>query len=76
MVGGACLKEILIKNAVKITRMEKGNLTQGDLAKLVGVTRQTMNLIESQKYNPTIKVCLLIAAALDTSVEKLFWMEE
>lgn len=69
------MKEIQIKNNVKIRRIEFGNLTQGDLAKQIGVTRQTMNLIESQKYNPTIKVCLLIAAALDTSIEKLFWME-
>ena len=65
-----------MKNSVKLRRIEYGNLTQGDLAKRVGVTRQTMNLIEAQKYNPTIKVCLLIAAALDTSIEKLFWMEE
>lgn len=63
-------------NNVKIRRIELGNLTQGDLAKQIGVTRQTMNLIEAQKYNPTIKVCLLIAAALDTSIEKLFWMGE
>lgn len=69
------MKEIQIKNNVKIRRIEFGNLTQGDLAKQIGVTRQTMNLIEAQKYNPTIKVCLLIAAALDTSIEKLFWME-
>ena len=69
------MKEIQIKNNVKIRRIEFGNLTQGDLAKQIGVTRQTMNLIESQKYNPTIKVCLLIAAALDTSIEELFWME-
>ncbi len=53
-----------------------GHLTQGDLAKVVGVTRQTMNLIEAQKYNPTIKVCLLIAAALETSIDQLFWMED
>ncbi|WP_445682998.1 helix-turn-helix transcriptional regulator [Solibacillus sp. FSL K6-4121] len=65
-----------IKNRVKLRRMELGNLTQGDLAKQIGVTRQTMNLIEAQKYNPTIKVCLLIADVLDTSIEKLFWMEE
>ncbi|HWI49402.1 MAG TPA: helix-turn-helix transcriptional regulator [Rummeliibacillus sp.] len=70
------MKDIQVKNNVKVRRIEIGNLTQGDLAKLIGVTRQTMNLIEAQKYNPTIKVCLLIAAALDTSVEKLFWMEE
>ena len=72
---GFQLKEVQIKNSVKIRRIELGNLTQGDLAKQIGVTRQTMNLIEAQKYNPTIKVCLLIANALDTSIEKLFWME-
>ncbi|MFJ8262835.1 helix-turn-helix transcriptional regulator [Rummeliibacillus sp. NPDC094406] len=70
------MKDVQVKNNVKVRRIEIGSLTQGDLAKLVGVTRQTMNLIEAQKYNPTIKVCLLIAAALDTSIEKLFWMEE
>lgn len=70
------MKNIDVRNNVKIRRIELGTLTQGDLAKQVGVTRQTMNLIEAQKYNPTIKVCLLIAAALDTTIDKLFWMEE
>ena len=74
--GGFALKEVQVKNRVKLRRMELGDLTQGDLAKQIGVTRQTMNLIEAQKYNPTIKVCLLIADVLDTSIEKLFWMEE
>ncbi len=57
-------------------RMEQGELTQGELAHKVGVTRQTMNLIEAQKYNPTIKVCLLIASSLNTTIDKLFWIEE
>lgn len=70
------MKEITVRNSVKVTRVEQGLLTQGELAKSVGVTRQTMNLIEAQKYNPTIKVCLQIAAVLNTSIEKLFWMEE
>lgn len=70
------MKEIQIKNNVKLQRIAIGNLTQAELAKQVGVTRQTMNLIEAQKYNPTIKICLLIAAALGTSIDKLFWMEE
>lgn len=70
------MKNIDVRNNVKICRIELGTLTQGDLAKQVGVTRQTMNLIEAQKYNPTIKVCLLIAAALNTTIDKLFWMEE
>ena len=70
------MKDIQVKNCVKLMRIERGNMTQGDLAKMIGVTRQTMNLIEAQKYNPTIKVCLLIATALQTSIDKLFWMED
>lgn len=70
------MKEVRIKNSVKFMRMEQGELTQGELAQKVGVTRQTMNLIEAQKYNPTIKVCLLIASSLNTTIDKLFWIEE
>ncbi|WP_409972768.1 helix-turn-helix transcriptional regulator [Bacillus sp. Bva_UNVM-123] len=65
-----------MKNKVKITRIEKGNLTQMELANLVGVTRQTMNLIEAQKYNPSIRVCLLIARFLEKPLDELFWIEE
>lgn len=70
------MKNIHIRNNVKLQRIALGNLTQAALAKEVGVTRQTMNLIEAQRYNPTIKVCLLISSALNISIEKLFWMEE
>lgn len=70
------MKEITIKNKVKLARIEKGNLNQGELAKLVGVTRQTMSLIEAQKYNPTIKVCLLISKYLERPMDELFWIED
>lgn len=66
----------MIKNRVKIARIEKENLTQIEFAKLVGVTRQTMNLIETQKYNPTIKVCLLISKYLEKPLNELFWIDE
>jgi len=70
------LKDFTLMNRVKLVRMEHGKLTQGDLANLIGVTRQTMNLIEAQKYNPTIRVCLLISKHLHTPLDELFWMEE
>jgi len=70
------VKDVELKNRVKVARIEKGKLTQGDLAKMVGVTRQTMNLIEAQKYNPTIRVCLLISKYLERPVDELFWIEE
>ncbi|MEC0668451.1 helix-turn-helix transcriptional regulator [Priestia flexa] len=70
------MEELSVKNRVKVARIEKGNLTQGELAKLVGVTRQTMNLIEANKYNPTIRVCLLISKHLERPLDDLFWIED
>ncbi|WP_019242820.1 MULTISPECIES: helix-turn-helix transcriptional regulator [Bacillus] len=70
------MKDLIIRNRVKLVRIEQNKHTQGELAKLVGVTRQTMNLIEAQKYNPTIKVCLLISKYLEKPIDHLFWMEE
>ena len=65
-----------VRNNVKRSRLDKGGLTQTELAKRVGVTRQTMNLIESEKYNPSIIICLLICKALDRSLNDMFWLEE
>lgn len=70
------LIEITIRNRVKLVRIEQDKYNQGELAKLIGVTRQTMNLIEAQNYNPSIKVCLLISKYLEAPVDHLFWMEE
>ncbi|WP_263629679.1 helix-turn-helix transcriptional regulator [Bacillus tianshenii] len=70
------MEEVLTRNRVKVARIEKGNMTQGDLAKAVGVTRQTMNLIEANKYNPTIRVCLLISKFLERPLDELFWLED
>jgi putative transcriptional regulator len=74
--GIIMVNEITVKNKVKVARIEKGDLTQGDFAKMVGVTRQTMNLIEAQKYNPTIRVCLLISKYLERPLDELFWIED
>lgn len=52
------------------------DITQQDLAKSVGVTRQTINAIEKGDYNPTIKLCLAIAKVLNKSLDELFWEDE
>ena len=52
------------------------DLSQDDLAKLVGVSRQTINAIEKGEYNPTIKLCRAICRALGTTLNDLFWEEE
>lgn len=58
---------------MKLARVEK-ELTQEDLAIIIGVTRQTIGLIESGKYNPTINICLKICKVLDKTLDELFWL--
>ncbi len=60
---------------IKIARIEKG-LTQQELAVLVNVTRQTIGLIELNKYNPSLKLCIDIAKSLDKTLDELFWEEK
>jgi len=66
----------IVKNKrMKIARMEC-DLKQEDLAKKVGVTRQTIGLIEAGDYNPTLNLCLAICRALGKTLNDLFWEEE
>lgn len=51
------------------------DLSQQDLAALVGVSRQTINAIEKGDYNPTINLCIAICKALDRTLDELFWEE-
>ena len=57
---------------IKLARIEN-NLTQEELAKKVGVTRQTIGLIENGRYNPTLNLCIAIAKALHKTLDELFW---
>jgi len=57
---------------LKMARMEV-DMTQEGLAQVVGVTRQTIGLIESGTYNPTLNVCMSICNALDKTLDELFW---
>ena len=51
------------------------DLSQGDLAKKVGTSRQTISAIEKGDYNPTINLCIAICKALDKTLDELFWDE-
>lgn len=57
---------------LKLARVEK-DMSQEDLANIVGVTRQTIGLIETGNYNPTLKLCIAICNALDKTLNDLFW---
>ena len=52
------------------------DLSQEELAKKVGVTRQTINLIELGNYNPTLNLCISICKVLNKTLNDLFWKEE
>ena len=52
------------------------DLSQQELADLVGVSRQTINAIEKGDYNPTISLCLAICHVLGKTLDELFWEEE
>ncbi|AQY50426.1 transcriptional regulator [Listeria weihenstephanensis FSL R9-0317] len=62
-------------NHVKEHR-KREKLSQLDLAKQIGVARQTINLIENDKYNPSLDLCIRLAKALNTDLNTLFWLEE
>lgn len=64
--------ELKLKNNVAVVRKEKG-LSQADLAKLVGVSRNTISSIEVGQYEPTAKLALLLCVALDKRFEELFF---
>ena len=57
---------------LKMIRMEKG-LSQIDLAKKTGVTRQTIGMIEAGDYNPSLKLCIAICRELGKTLDELFW---
>ncbi|MFQ9656321.1 MAG: helix-turn-helix transcriptional regulator [Enterococcus sp.] len=55
---------------------QKMNLSQIALAKEIGVARQTINLIENNKYNPSLDLCIKLAKVLQTDLNSLFWEVE
>lgn len=65
----------MLKNRVKVFRVEAG-LSQKELSSSVGVTRQTMSLIEKGEYNPSISLCLRICYKLDKKLNEVFWINK
>lgn len=64
-----------MKNRIKILRAEH-NLTQGDLADKIGVSRQTINAIEKEKFDPSIITAFRMAKLFGASIEEVFLFEE
>ncbi|MGC4231426.1 MAG: helix-turn-helix transcriptional regulator [Niabella sp.] len=63
-----------MKNTLKIERAIK-NITQDDLAKIIGVSRQTINAMEACKYVPSTVLALKIAKYFEKHVEDIFTLD-
>ena len=64
-----------IRNTLKVQRAKR-DLTQGQLAELVGVTRKTINTVENGVYIPSTYLALKLSQTLDVPVEDLFQLDE
>ena len=62
----------LITNEIRVLRFQHGEMTQQELADRIGVTRQTVNAIEGNKYSPSLEVAFRIARVFDAPLEEVF----
>lgn len=67
-------EKLILKNHLKKARAEK-NLSQSELAEIVGVSRNTISSIETGQFNPTAKLALILCIVLDKKFEELFYFE-
>ena len=65
---------LILKNRLKELRSEQ-KLSQAELAKMVGVSRNTISSIETGQYQPTAKLALILCIALDKKFEELFYFD-
>lgn len=66
--------QLILRNNLKEARHEK-NISQTELAKMVGVSRQTISSIETGQFNPTAKLAHILCIALDKTFEELFYFD-
>ena len=66
--------QLILRNNLKQARHEN-NISQTELAKMVGVSRQTISSIETGQFNPTAKLALILCIALDKTFEELFYFD-
>lgn len=64
-----------IRNDIRHLRFHAGEMTQQELADLIGATRQTVHAIEAAKYAPSLELAFRIAVALETPFGEVFWYE-
>lgn len=68
------MNDITFQNKLRVVRAEK-RISQGELAEMVGVSRQTISSIENNQFCPSAKLALLLCIALDKKFEEVFFFE-
>ena len=63
-----------LENRLKVLRFNNNQITQQELADKMNVSRQTINAIENGKFNPSVKLALLIAEFFKCNVEDIFYL--
>ncbi len=66
----------MITNSIRRLRFEHGEMTQDELARRAGCTRQTIIAIEARKYAPSLALGFRIARVFDKRVEEVFFLED
>jgi len=61
-----------IENNIRVLRFQNGEMTQDELARKAGVTRQTINAIEGAKYSPSLELAFKISMVFDEPIENVF----
>lgn len=70
------MEKFIINNNVRRLRFENDEMTQKELAKLVGVSRQTIVAIEKGQYSPTLELCFKIALVFKKEINEVFYIEK
>ncbi|HEU4778651.1 MAG TPA: helix-turn-helix transcriptional regulator [Steroidobacteraceae bacterium] len=70
------MTEHAVRNEIRRWRQENSAMTQAELARLCGVTRQTIIALEAEKYSPSLDLAFRLARALGRDLEEVFRFEE
>ena len=69
------MSELAVRNEIRRWREEKSPMTQAELARTCGVTRQTIIALEAEKYSPSLELAFRLARALGRNLEEVFRFE-
>jgi len=70
------MTDYTVRNEIRQSRLARAEMTQAELARLCGVTRQTIIALEAEKYSPSLELAFKLARALGRNLDEVFRYEE